>query len=161
MRPNTSPTRAVALLALAATVLAAQGCVVAIGNRGGKDDADKVRLTSSERESATVLREGGSLPDFAHVERERLASLGPDTTVAEFTETFPEAVFRGSRTIDGHEVVVYEVRDERLYRYEGSSYGKMHDRPVFFRFIDDQMESWRTGRDGDGPKQWFDLDVEH
>lgn len=160
MRPNTSRTRAAAILLLSAAVLTAQGCVVAIGNRGGQDEDGKIRLTSSERESATVLREGGSLPDFAQVERERLARLNPTTSVAEFTETFPEAVFRGSRTVEGRDVVVYEVRDRRMYRYEGSSYGKMHDRPVFFRFIDDELESWRTGRDSDGPKQWFSLDVD-
>lgn len=159
MRPNISRTRAAAVVALAAAVLIAQGCVVAIGNRGSKDDADRIRLTSTERESATVIRDGGTLPDFAEVERERLAQLGPSTTVGEFTVTFPEAVFRGSRTVEGRDIVVYEVRDQRLYRFEGSSYGKFHDRPVFFRFVDDGLESWRSGRESDGPRQWFNLEV--
>ena len=159
MRPNTSRTRIAAVMALTAAVLTAQGCVVAIGNRGGKDDAERIRLTSSERESATVIRDGGTLPDFAEVERARLAGLGPSTTVGEFTTAFPEAVCRGSRTVQGQDIVVYEVRDQRLYRFEGSSYGKFHDRPVFFRFVDGELESWRTGRESDGPKQWFNLEV--
>ncbi len=159
MRPNTPQIRTVATLALFAAVLTAQGCVVAIGNRGGEDDAERIRLTSNERESATVIREGGSLPDFAEVQRDRLATLGPSTTVEDFTKSFPEAVFRGSRDVEDQEVIVYEVRDQRMYRFEGSSYGKLYDRPVFFRFIDGELESWRTGRESDGPKQWFNLEV--
>lgn len=154
MYPNVSRTKATLALALIATALLAQGCVVAIGNRGGKE-SDRVQLTRSERESAQVIRQGDAPPSFADMERERLGKLGPGTTVAQFRELFPGAIFRASRTIVDDTVTIYEVRDRRLYRYEGSSYGHVHDRPVYFRFVNDELESWRAGRDTDGPDQWF------
>lgn len=155
MRPNTSRTRAVAVLALAGTTLLAQGCVVAIGNRGSRNEDDKIQLTRSERDAALVVREGESLPSFADYQGERLGKLGPSTTVAQFREMFPEAIFRASRTISDDTVTIYEVRDRRLYRYEGSRYGHVHDRPVYFRFVNDELESWRPGRDAEAPDQLF------
>ena len=31
----------------------------------------------------------------------------------------------------------------------------MHDQPIFFRFIDDELESWRPGSETDGPENWY------
>lgn len=156
MRSSKTCPRAALVMPLVGAVLFAQGCVVAIGNRGSKEP-DKIQLTRSERDSAQVIRQGDAPPSFADMERERLGKLGPSTTVAQFRELFPGAIFRASRTIVDDSVTIYEVRDRRLYRYEGSSYGHVHDRPVFFRFVNDELESWRQGRDADGPDQWFVL----
>lgn len=155
MRPNTMRTRLLLGAGLAGALLFAQGCVFSIGSGNERHEPSKMQLTKSERDEAVVVRDGESLPSFADAEGRRLGKLGPSTTVHEFNELFPEAIYRGSRTIKDLDVVIYEVRDRRLYRYEGSSYGKMHDRPVFFRFIDDKLESWRPGRDTDGPEDWY------
>ncbi len=155
MRPNTLRTRTLVGLGLATAALLAQGCVFSIGSGNERHEPSKMQLTQSERDKAVVVREGESLPSFADAEGRRLGKLGPGTTVDQFNDLFPEAIYRASREIGGVDVVIYEVRDRRLYRYEGSSFGQMHDRPVFFRFMNDELESWRPGRDTDGPEDWY------
>ena len=155
MNSNRMQTRAVVGLGLAAAALLAQGCVFSIGSGNERHEPSKTKLTQSERDKAVVVRPGESLPSFAEAEGRRLGKLGPGTTVAEFRELFPEAIYRASRTIEDLEVEIYEVRDRRLYRYEDSSYGQMHDQPIFFRFIDDELESWRPGSETDGPENWY------
>ncbi|MFI4915284.1 MAG: hypothetical protein ACIAS6_02105, partial [Phycisphaerales bacterium JB060] len=143
MRPNTMRTRLLAGVGLAGAVLLAQGCVFSIG--GGKKEyivEDKARLTSAQMDDAFTVRSKSDVPSFSQAENARLGKLGPDTTVDQFRKIFPEAVYRGSKEVNGETALIYEVRDRRVYRYEGSSYGMVHDEPVFFRFVGGTLEGW-------------------
>lgn len=155
MRTNTKRTALV--LGLVTAALLAQGCVFSIG--GGKKEyivEDRTRLTSDQRDDALTVRSKADVPSFSQAENRRLAKLGPSTTVEQFRSIFPEAVFRGSRA--NGQVSIYEVRDRRVYRYEGSSYGFVHDEPVFFRFVGDTLEGWYHAEGDDFPSWWLDID---
>ncbi|MFI4883209.1 MAG: hypothetical protein ACIAQU_11555 [Phycisphaerales bacterium JB064] len=155
MRTNTK--RTALLLGLAGAALLTQGCVFSIG--GGKKEyivEDRTRLTSDQRDDALTVRSKADVPSFSQAENSRLGKLGPDTTIEEFRKIFPEAVFRGSRSKG--DVTIYEVRDRRVYRYEGSSYGLVHDEPVFFRFIEGTLEGWHQFVGNSYPSSWLDID---
>lgn len=161
MNSNKMQTRAVVGLGLAAAALVAQGCVFSIG--GGKKEyivEDRTRLTSDQRDDARTVRSKDDVPSFSQAENARLGRLGPDTTIEQFRKIFPEAVYRGSRRHDSGEVIIYEVRDRRVYRFESSSYGHIHDEPVYFRFVDDQLEGWYHSPTGENfPRWWLNMDM--
>jgi len=149
--PHTIRTsRALAALALAAVAIAQAGCVVAIGNRGdGKrpETHEKVRLTDTEQDRAKVIRSKADVPSFTSAENDRVAKLSPATTVEQFKRLFPEAVFRESADTPAGAVQVFEFRDRRVYQYESSRYGYVHDQPVYFRFVDGTLAGWYTDMD--------------
>ena len=154
---RTKTKQAALLLGLTAAALLAQGCVFSIG--GGKKEyivEDRTRLTSAQQDDALTVRSKADVPSFSQAENRRLGKLGPDTTVEEFRTIFPGAVFRGSRSKG--DVSIYEVRDRRVYRYEGSSYGLVHDEPVFFRFVGGTLEGWYHADGEDFPSWWLDID---
>lgn len=161
MRPNTMRTRLLAGVGLAGAVLLAQGCVFSIG--GGKKEyivEDKARLTSAQMDDASTVRSKSDVPSFSQAENARLARLGPDTTVEQFRRIFPEAVYRSSRKHDTGDVVIYEVRDRRVYRFESSDYGHIHDKPVYFRFVDGTLEGWHHSPNGESfPAYWLQPDM--
>lgn len=160
MRPNTMRTRLLIGTGLAGAMLLAQGCVFSIG--GGKKEyivEDKARLTTSQQDNAPTVRSKADVPSFSQAENARLARLGPDTTVEQFRRVFPEAVFRSSRKHDSGDVLIYEVRDRRVYRYEGTGYGHIHDEPVYFRFVGGTLEGWYHSPLGeDFPRLWLDVE---
>lgn len=162
MKPNKMHTKATLALGLATAAMLAQGCIFSIG--GGKKEyvvSDKTRLTSSQQSRADVVRSSEDVPSFSQAENARLGKLGPDTTVDQFRKIFPEAVFRGSKNHDGGQVLIYEVRDRRVYRFESTDYGHIHDEPVFFRFIDGTLEGWYHSTTGANfPQWWLDLDMD-
>jgi len=155
MRTNTK--RTTAMLALGAAALLGQGCILSIdgGDRPYRD-GETTRLTSTERSDAVVVRSEAGIPSFSQAENARLAKLGPDITVEQFRDIFPEAIFRGSRSKG--DVSIYEVRDRRVYRFQGSDYGFVHDEPVFFRFVDGRLEGWYHAEGEDFPSAWLDID---
>ncbi|OAB60962.1 hypothetical protein AY599_03015 [Leptolyngbya valderiana BDU 20041] len=148
-------------LGLAAAAMLAQGCVFSIG--GGKKEyivEDRTRLTSDQQDDALTVRSKADVPSFSQAENARLGKLGPDTTVDQFRKIFPEAVYRGSKDVNGETALIYEVRDRRVYRYEGSSYGMVHDEPVFFRFVGGTLEGWyHASKGGNFPSWWSDSDM--
>lgn len=155
MRTNTK--RTAMMLGLVSAALLTQGCILSIG--GGKKEyrvEEKTRLTSAQQDDALVVRSKADVPSFSQAENRRLSKLGPSTTVEEFRAIFPEAVFRGSRSKG--DVSIYEVRDRRVYRYEDSNYGFVHDEPVFFRFVGDTLEGWYHADGDDFPSWWLDID---
>lgn len=155
MRTNTK--RTALLLGLAGAALLTQGCVFSIG--GGKKEyivEDRTRLTSDQRDDALTVRSKADVPSFSQAENSRLSKLGPDTTINEFRTIFPEAVFRGSRSKG--DISIYEVRDRRVYRYDGSSYGFVHDEPVFFRFVGGTLEGWHHSVSETVPASLLDID---
>ncbi len=161
MKPNKMHTKATLALGLAAATLLAQGCVFSIGSGNERHEPSKTRLTSSQQSQADVVRSSEDVPSFSQAESARLGKLGPDTTVDQFRKIFPEAVFRGSKNHDAGQVLIYEVRDRRVYRFESSSYGHIHDEPVFFRFIDDTLEGWYHSTTGANfPQWWLNLDMD-
>jgi hypothetical protein len=155
-------TRLIVGAGLTGAMLLAQGCVFSIG--GGKKEyivEDKARLTSSQMDDAFTVRSKADVPSFSQAENMRLGKLGPDTTVEEFRQVFPEAVFRSSRKHDSGEVLIYEVRDRRIYRYESSNYGLIHDEPVYFRFVRGTLEGWYHSPLGeDIPPSWLEISGE-
>ncbi|UYV12814.1 MAG: hypothetical protein NCW75_00660 [Phycisphaera sp.] len=161
MRPNTMRTRLLIGTCLASAMLLAQGCVFSIG--GGKKEyivEDKAPLTSAQQDRAPVVRSKADVPSFSQAENARLGKLGPDTTVEAFRKIFPEAVFRSSRKHDSGDVLIYEVRDRRVYRFESSNFGHIHDEPVFFRFVRGTLEGWHHSPSGDDiPQRWLEINL--
>jgi hypothetical protein len=156
MRPNTMRTRTLSGVALVSAALIAQGCVFSIGSGNERHEPSKTRLTSSQQDSASTVRSAADVPSFSQAENARLGRLGPDTTVEQFRAIFPEAVYRSSRQHDGGDVVIYEMRDRRVYRFEGSDYGHIHDKPVYFRFVGGTLEGWHHSPSGENfPAHWL------
>lgn len=157
MTTNRNRTRVVVGLGLAAAALLAQGCVFSIG--GGKKEyivEDRTRLTSNQMDDALIVRSKDDVPSFSQAENARLSRLGPDTTIEQFRKIFPEAVYRASRAHDSGDVVIYEVRDRRVYRLGSSEYGHIHNKPVYFRFVGGTLEGWHHSPAGENiPAYWL------
>lgn len=140
--------RAVLASALAAAVVSAAGCVVAIGNRPEREDSGRIKLASDDASRVPVVESVLELPSFDDAYGSALSKLTPETTVEQFRELFPDARFVERSSAYAEPVDAYSVAHKQTYRYDGERrYGYVKRDERWFYFQAGEFVKWGKPRD--------------
>jgi hypothetical protein len=127
-------TRLLQATVLTAFGLAIPGCLIVATDR--HHHASKAQL------SDTREVEPGCPPSFRNEHHDRLAQLGPSTTVEDFKRLFPGAVFVEQSSHDGRATEVYSVHETIDYHFRGDNEVISTTHHARFYFADGRLVKW-------------------